>query len=158
MPSLCIFTKHIPRALQGLEPDGWLFRQTPSGFINSEIFLEWFEEIFLKYKPTGKPCLLIMDAHSTPVSSGFIDSAKFNNVEVLTIPSKSSHVLQPLDQIFSLLKETYAQTAMFLKYVNGDVLTNTSKFPDLLRFSMEKAWSVHIIKSAFQKTGTFHNK
>ena len=154
---MCIFAQRVPRPLQGEEPDGWLFRQTPSGFITSDLFLEWFQDIFLKNKPAGKPCLLILDAHSTHVSANFIAQAKANDVEVITIPSKSSHVLQPLDQIFSVLKETFAQTAASLKYVSGDLLTNTSKFPYLLRYSMDKAWSVHMVKAAFQRTGAYLN-
>ena len=156
-PPMCIFAQRVPRPLQGEEPDGWLFRQTPSGFITSDLFLEWFQDIFLKNKPAGKPCLLILDAHSTHVSANFIAQAKANDVEVITIPSKSSHVLQPLDQIFSVLKETFAQTAASLKYVSGDLLTNTSKFPYLLRYSMDKAWSVHMVKAAFQRTGAYLN-
>ena len=153
MSPLIIFSKRVPRSLQGEEPRGWLYRSTNSGFINSEIFIDWFNLIFLKEKPKDEKSLLIMDAHSTHVSLPFFELAVQHNVEVVTLPSKSSHILQPLDQIFGPLKETFAQTALTLKYVNGNILTNTSKFPHILKYAMDKAWSVHVIKTSFLRTG-----
>ena len=157
MSPMLIFSKRVPRSLQGEEPKGWLYRSTNSGFINSEIFIDWFKFIYLKEKPKGERSLLIMDAHCTHVSLPFFELAIEHNVEVITLPSKSSHILQPLDQIFGPLKETFAETALTLKYVSGNVLTNTSKFPHLLKYSMEKAWSIHVIKTSFLRTGIIND-
>ena len=153
MPPMVIFSKRVPRDLQNNELQGWLYKSTPSGFINSDLFLVWFEEIFVNNKPKDTPCMLIMDAHSTHVSHKVIESAKNHQVELITIPAKSSHLLQPLDQIFHCMKENFADLAISLKYVSSDILTNTSKLPYLLRIAMEKAWSTYVIKMAFQRTG-----
>ena len=104
-------------------------------------------------KPKDTPCLLIMDAHSTHVTPKVIESAKNHQVELITIPAKTSHLLQPLDQIFHCMKEHFADLAISLKYVSSDILTNTSKLPYLLRIAMEKAWSTYVIKMAFQRKG-----
>ena len=154
MPPMVIFSKRVPRELQEKEISGWLYKSTPSGFINSDLFCEWFDQIFLKNKPQNSPSLLIMDAHSTHVTHKVVETAKINQVELVTIPAKSSHLLQPLDQIFHSMKENFAELAISLKYVNSDVLTNTSKLPYILRIAMEKAWSTYVIKMAFQRTGT----
>ena len=68
MPPMVIFSKRVPRELQENDISGWLYKSTPSGFINSDLFCEWFEQIFLKNKPQNSPSPLIMDAHSTHVT------------------------------------------------------------------------------------------
>ena len=98
-----------------------------------------------------------MDARSTHVSLLFFELAIEHDVEVITLPSKSSHNLQPLDKIFGAFKETFVETAVILKYVSGNVLTNTSKFPHILKYSMEKAWSIHVIKTSFLRTGIIND-
>ena len=80
-----------------------------------------------------------LDSHSTHVSLDFIEIAKSNQIEVLCFPSKRAHIAQPLDQIFGYMKEVFAQTALSLKLVRSDVITNKSKFP----------WSVYLVKKAF---------
>ena len=151
---MIIFTKSIPRAIHDTEPKGWIYRSTNSGFINTDLFLQWFRDIFLKQIPKERPVILLLDAHSTHVTIEFANLAIQNQVEVISLPSKTSHILQPLDQIFGTLKESFASTAMNLKYVNGNIVTNQALFPNLLQVAMDKAWSPHVVKMAFQRTGT----
>ena len=106
-----------------------------------------------KNKPQNSPSVLIMDAHSTYVTPKVVETAKIHQVELVTIPAKSSHLLQPLDQIFHSMRENFAELAISLKYVNSDILTNTSKLPCLIRIAMEKAWSTYVIKMSFHRTG-----
>ena len=151
---MIIFTKSIPRSIRDTEPKGWIYKATKSGFINTDLFLQWFRDIFVKQILKERPVILILDAHSTHVAPEFANLAIENKVEVISLPSKTSHILQPLDQIFGTLKESFASTAMNLKYVNGNIVTNQALFPNLLQIAMDKAWSPHVVKIAFKRTGT----
>ena len=150
---MVIFTRSVPVSLRNKEPDNWIFRSTKSGFINTKLFLEWFRDIFLKEAPAKRPLLLILDAHSTHVGFEFVELAKKENVEVLSLPSKTSDKLQPLDQIFSLLKGQFSNLALSLKFVKGDILVNQGKFPQILQLAMDQAWTKYAVKLSFKRTG-----
>jgi len=84
--------------------------------MNSEIFLEWFQSVFIpgadKYRPIGYngPLFLILDGHTSHTSYEVIKAARDNNVELIRLPSHSTHMLQPLDlSVFGPLK-TYWST------------------------------------------------
>ena len=153
IPPMIIFSKNVPRSLLNCEIRNWKYTSSKSGFISTQIFHDWFTEVFLKNIPSRRPVLLLLDPHSTHVSIQFIETAKLNEVEVISFPSKLSHLIQPLDQIFGYLKEVFSQTALSLKLVQSDVITNKTTFPYILQQSLDKAWSVFLIKSAFAKTG-----
>ena len=72
-------------------------------------------------------------------------------IHLMNFPSKTSHILQPLDKLFGILKhkiQTRArEAALFFK---GSV--NETKTPILLRFAVE-AMRSDAIKESFKKTG-----
>lgn len=79
-----------------------------SGWITSEIFVQWFQHFIRSYaKPTAEsPVLLIMDNHEAHISLQIIKLAKENHVILLTLPPHTSHKLQPLDKsVYYALKK-----------------------------------------------------
>ena len=91
--------------------------------------LAWFRDIFLKEILKETPVILIHEAHSTNVTREFANLAIKNQLEVISFPSEKGHILQPLDQVFGTLIESFA--AITLKYVNGNIVTNQVLFPNL---------------------------
>ncbi|XP_065665661.1 uncharacterized protein LOC136087083 [Hydra vulgaris] len=90
-------------------PTGTKNDANPSGWINTEIFLKWFDH-FVEYGHPSKdhPLLLIMDNHKTHILIELMDKAKESNVVLLTLPPHCSHKLQPLDRsVFGPLKKFY---------------------------------------------------
>lgn len=77
----------LPNALVKLSPKGW---------ITSEIFLEWFS-FFINSIPPDRPVVLIMDSHASHINPDIITLAKENEIYILTLPSHTTHLLQPLD-------------------------------------------------------------
>ena len=70
--------RYLVSCIYGLSPN--------SGWIDSELFTEWFERHFLLYAPAGRPILLMLDGHSSHYdphfirlspNSGWIDSELF---------------------------------------------------------------------------------
>ena len=73
-----------------------LFVHSDSGWINADLFLEWFK-FFINNIPPTRPVVLIQDGHSSHVSIELVELACENNIHLLCLPSHTSHILQPLD-------------------------------------------------------------
>ena len=73
-----------------------LFCNSPNGWINNDLFLQWFK-FFLANIPPTRPVLLIMDGHGTHMSIELIELAQSNGVHLLCLPSHTTRILQPLD-------------------------------------------------------------
>ena len=84
--------------------------------MNSEIFSDWFVNVFLpeanKCKPSkyNGPIFLILDGHVSHTTFDVIKTAKDNNVVMIRLPSHATHLLQPLDLcVFGPLKTYWSQ-------------------------------------------------
>ena len=75
---------------------GTLFKSIESGWVNSELFIEWFK-FFLKQIPPVHPVLLLQDGHASHISIKLIKLAKENDIHFLCLPSHSTLISQPLD-------------------------------------------------------------
>lgn len=96
-------------ALMKGAPPGALGRCHPSGWIQTELFTEWFNHFIQKTRPSEEsPILLILDGHSTHTRNlQVIDLAPTNHVTIVSIPPHSSHKTQPLDKTFMGPLKTY---------------------------------------------------
>ena len=88
---MCIRDRHtkdkIPGSLVKLSQKGWL---------NTDLFLEWFNHFILSIPP-ARPVVLLMDSHFFHISEKVIDLAKKNHIHLVTFPSLTTHILQPLN-------------------------------------------------------------
>jgi hypothetical protein len=73
-------------------PSDTLFMVSDSGWMNKEIYLEWFRHFIQRIPPT-RPVLLIQDGHSSHISIELIELAR----EILFIYC----AFQPTPLIFS---------------------------------------------------------
>ena len=90
-------------------PSDWYFRCTENAFTSNQVGLDWLQEIFLPQTTNdGGTRLLLCDNHGSHVSVPFMYACYIHDVQLLFMPSHSSHVLQPLDVgVFSVLKRNY---------------------------------------------------
>lgn len=92
-------------APEGKDFPGTTYAATTNGWMESNIFLNYFEKSFLKEIGDARPVLVIYDGHASHVDERLISSALRNNVTILKLPPHSSHLLQPLDlSVFRSLK------------------------------------------------------
>ena len=61
----------VPGTMYGLSDTGWM---------NKDIFSDWFDFHFLKYAPPARPLLIIMDGHSSHFTPDFINRAAEENI------------------------------------------------------------------------------
>lgn len=142
---------------KGLPPNTKVFTH-PSGWMQSEIFVEWFKH-FMKYsKPTAEErVLLILDGHATHVNNlEVMMLAKENNVDILVLPPHCTHRLQPLDVAFMFPLSAYYEQAVriWLREHPGKVVTIREIGP-LFGEAYLKAATLQNAISGFQKTGIY---
>jgi hypothetical protein len=73
-----------------------------NGWINEELFFQWFHHFtsYVKYSK-NESVLLMLDNHASHVSLRMFNYCRNNGIVMLSIPAHSSHRLQPLDLTFS---------------------------------------------------------
>ena len=98
LPPMMIYPrkKCVPDKLKEGAVPGTLFKSSESGWVNSELYIEWFN-FFLKQIPPVRPVLLLQDGHASHISIELIELAKENDIHLLCLPSHTTHILQPLD-------------------------------------------------------------
>ena len=119
----------IPGTLSGLSKNGW---------IDSEIFEEWFERLFLTHIPPVRPVLLLLDGHCSHYQPSVIQKAANNGIVVFCLPPHTTHISQPLDKTsFSPLKAAWYQECHLYMAMNPGKLINRYNFTQLF----SRAWS-----------------
>ena len=147
----------------------WFPSHSDSGWINNEILLSYFENIFIekvkkirgKLNSPNSPCLLIMDGHSTRKNSILRQKLRSKNIDILILPSNSSSFLQPLDLSVnpSFKKNLFKELSSFEdKSTEISLSKKTDNFvlkslPDLIYSSL----SPKIIKSGWSQTKLNHD-
>jgi len=74
----------------------------PSGWIQSEIFSQWFLHFIKHTKPTKEDTvILVLDRHYSHARNWeVITLARENHVDIICLPPHSSHKMHPLDKAF----------------------------------------------------------
>ncbi|GBM03739.1 hypothetical protein AVEN_134957-1 [Araneus ventricosus] len=92
-------------------PPGSFAQYHPSGWMQTEIFVYWFQNSILFSKPsTKKPVRLIFDGHATHSKSlDLINLAGDSNVTLLRLSPRCSHRMHSLDVTFMAPLSTYYQ-------------------------------------------------
>jgi hypothetical protein len=103
----------MKRELFADAPEGTLPMISDTGFINTELFVEWLKHFSSFVKPTKEdPVLPILDNH---ISHCSMEAVLFHRESHITLQSLPSHVTHPLPALdvgfFGPLKEAYTQEA-----------------------------------------------
>ena len=76
IPPIIIFQrKNLTTQLTTKEVLGSIYGLSDSGWMDSELFWEWFHRDFLNYAPSARPLLLLLDEHSSHYNLEFIHQA-----------------------------------------------------------------------------------
>ena len=99
--------------------------------------------------------LLIVDGHCSHFTYDFLKYAKDNKIEVLCLPSNTTHVLQTLDVLgFSQFKTAYQKLANGMASECGGRLTHAD-FLKAIEGPYNEAFSQKNVCKAFEITGTW---
>ena len=124
MPPFIIFKKSFPGGQYTRNgPDGALYGRQESGFMDTDLFLKRFEQIFIIHaKPSeNHPVLLLLDGHISHCSPQLIECVTKNHVTLLALLPHTTHICQPLDvSVYKSLKSNLSKLINLGKILRGD--------------------------------------
>ncbi len=127
-----------------------------SGWINEELFSQWFDHFLNFYQPVHRssPSLLIMDGHTSHTNNlQLVTKAKANNVILLVLPSHCTHKIQPLDvAVFKGLKTYYDRAVESWLHAHPGRAVQENNVAELFADAWGKAATVRNAVSGFQKS------
>lgn len=130
-----------------------LVRLSPKGWINGDLFLEWFR-FFIDSIHAARPVVLLMDSHSAHIGPEIIQVAKDNQVFIMTFPPHTSHLLQPLDVgVYKSLKSKWSKELNNFMLLQPNNKPDRSNFHDILNPAFLDSFSPSNIINAFRKSG-----
>ena len=156
LPPMMVYPRKrpVPQQREGAYPNT-LFASSESGWMNTELFIEWFN-FFLCSIPPTRPVLLLQDGHRTHVSIELIELAHLNDVHLLCLPAHTSHLLQPLDVgVFKPFKTNFNKAcSKYMCQHPGRVIT-ADVLASLVADSYAASFTLVNIMKGFKKTGTW---
>ena len=129
------------------------------GYMTSYLFCRWMDHFIEQLEAIGdlSPSnrhLVILDGHKSHVSLEVIQKAKHHGIDMISLPSHTSHALQPLDvacfKPFKIALKAYRNKWMLQnsgRKVEKEIL---AQWVDL---SLKKALSANNIRNGFRATG-----
>ena len=158
LPPLFIFKSSCERILNGVQegaPPGTLFTVQKFGWIDTDLYLKWFDVLFLKSMQAERPVLLIVDGHKAHVTEDVIKLAAANRVLVFCLPAHASHLLQPLDLLlFGPLKKDWMRACAAFHHLTSAIVTQRN-----FAKNFSTAWNFSntpdVIRGGFRKSGIY---
>ena len=118
--------------------------QTRKGWIDRELFEEWFMQHLLTHIPPQRPVLLLLDGHSSHYHLSLICKAVENGLILFCLSRHTTHLAQPLDKsCFSPLKCAGNQECLLSLYVNSHPGQVINRFNFMEIYSPEPCRSNH---------------
>jgi hypothetical protein len=157
MPPMVIFDrkKITPEMTHGEVP-GTIYGISSNGWIDRELFNEWFCHHFLAFAPPVRPLLLLLDGHSTHFNPVTIEKAATENIVIFCLPPHSSHRTQPLDKgCFGPLKSYWRQESHRYLVENPGKVVTRYEFSRLFSSAWYHAMTMKNIMSGFHTTGIY---
>lgn len=154
MPPMIIFAKGFPGGPYAKDgPDKALYARSESGYMDGELYLEWFKKIFLKECSSERPVLLLQDGHKSHITTALIDLAR-REVILFNLPPHTTHVAQPLDKnIFKPLKVAFGTCLKSLTFARQDFVVAKRDFPRLFKDPFDQVCSPFHVKQSFHDAG-----
>jgi transposase-like protein len=134
----------------------WQFVTSESGYSSNIISLEWLQKVFLPLTATGWRDwrLLCVDGHRSHVTDDFLALCASNKVWLATLPSHSTHAMQPLDvSVFASLKQHYRRYVDRLALISNADTISKEDFLLCYHKARKEALTTRIIRSGWRKSG-----
>lgn len=128
---------------------------SPSGFMNSELFLDFIKKFqnFVRCS-IENPILLLLDNHESHRSLDVLKFCRENGIHILSFPPHCSHRLQPLDVgVFFPFKNAANQICKDWVKMNPGRVMRIYDLPPVFAEALKKGATEINIASGFKNTG-----
>ena len=135
----------VPGTIYGLSGNGWM---------DMELFNIWFSNHFLRYAPSVRPILLLLDGHSSHYCPETIRLAARERVVLFTLPPNTTHICQPLDRgCFGPLKMSWREECH--RYISEHPGRGVTKyqFSSIFNKAWTRSMTISNIAAGFRVTG-----
>lgn len=157
IPPMLIFKrKRMSPLLENGAPPGSIVTVSETGYINSELFVQWMKHFIDIVKPSqDKNVLLLLDGHTTHSRNlESIKLARENYIVLLQLPGHTTHRLQPLDvSIFGPMSKYYIQAVETWLRSNPGKAVSQYEVTELFNKAYMRAATVGNAVSGFKTTG-----
>ena len=158
IPPMFIFKSQsgrVPNGVQEGAPAGTLFMAQKSGWIEKDLYLKWFKEVFLRSVPAERPILLLVDGHKAHVTMDVIEEAVANKILIFCLPAHASHLLQPLDlSLFGPLKKGWVKACAAFHHLTS-VVVNQRNFSKVFNIAWHSSNTPDVIRAGFRRSGIY---
>jgi hypothetical protein len=157
-PLLAFPRKNMKQELMNGTPPGSIRACHPSGWIQSEIFCQWFHHFIKHTKPIkDDPVILVLDGHYSHTRNlEVITLARENHVDIICLPPHSSHKMQPLDKVFvGPLKTFYCQEIKKWLCSRPERVVTVYQIGELFGNAYKRATTGKIAANGFRATDLF---
>ena len=130
-----------------------LFSSQKLGWIDNDMYLKWFREVFLPSIPAERPALLLVDGQKAHITADLTEEAKANKVIVLCRPAKLAHLIQPLNLSLNgpLRKGLTKAIGKFLDHPSGVV--DKHNFAKIYNMAWYMTITPELIRDGFRRAG-----
>lgn len=157
LPPMVIWDRKTMQAdmLKG-QVHGTLYAFSSNGWIDQELFDLWFHNLFIKYAPSVRPLILLMDGHTTHYSPDTIRLAAKHKITLFVLPPNTTHLTQPLDKgYFASLKTKWGEECHKFIIENPGKVMSRFSFSSIFRKVWMEATKAGNIQPGFEVTGIF---
>ena len=157
IPPMVIFTgKYFNSLLSDGEVPGTLYGMSPNGWMDQELFSDWFLEHFLTHAVPERPLLLMLDGHSSHYTLELVKAAAKKEVIIFCLPPHTTADTQPLDtSCFGPLKTFWFETCRQYLFDNPGRVITKFQFSSLFAQAWSKGMTINNIVSGFRGAGIY---
>ena len=157
VPPMVVFTgKHFNSQLSNGEVPGTLYGMSPNGWMDQELFSDWFFKHFLTHAVSERPLLLLLDGHSSHYTLDLVKAVAEKDVIIFCLPPHTTADSQPLDaSCFGPLKTYWFETCRQYLFDNPGRVITKFQFSSLFAWAWSKGMTINNIVSGFCSAGIY---
>ena len=155
IPPMVVFAgKHFNSVLAKGEVPATLYGMSSSGWMDQELFADWFLYHFLEHAVKSRPLMLLLDGHSSHYTLELVKLAAEHQVVIFCLPPHTTADSQPLDTTcFKPLKSYWVDVCRKYLFAHPSQVITKFLFSALFANAWSQGMTISNITSGFRTTG-----
>lgn len=159
-PPMVIYPlKRMSADIRASVPSHWGLGLSDNGWMNSELFLQYIQNIFLPYLTENEiplPVILFLDGHKSHMNYDLSELCKQKGIILIALYPNSTRILQPADvSAFKPLKTAWKRGVLEWRRNNLTKTLTKVDFGPVLALTLEKHLKESTVKNGFRACGLY---